>query len=124
MDPVVFFEIPFDDMDKCKQFYEKLFHWEFLEAGHYMYVRSTEVDDNLIVRRPGAINGMMYKRGAQNSQNPVLVIDVLNMDEKLKQVEKEGGEIVKNKILMDDGWHAQIRDTERNIIGLWQKGQE
>jgi len=38
MNKVVHFEIPFDNKDSCKEFYQKVFGWEFEDMPDMNYV--------------------------------------------------------------------------------------
>jgi uncharacterized protein len=71
-------------------------------------------------KEPGAINGGMTKRNNE-VKNPVITIDVQDIDVALKNVEKLGGKTVQKKQpVADMGFTAYFRDTEGNIVGLWQ----
>jgi uncharacterized protein len=123
MNKVVHFEIPFDDKEKCIEFYKNVFGWEFQDMPEMKYViaRTTEVDDKFMIKEPGAINGGMYKRGEGAAKGPVIVIDVEDVDEYVKKVEDAGGEVVMEKRQVGEmGWYAQVKDVEGNIIGLWE----
>jgi uncharacterized protein len=65
----------------------------------------------------------MMKRSAL-IKNPVITISVKNIDKSLKDVQKLGGKILKGKEIVGDmGYSAYIKDTEGNIIGLWQNNR-
>jgi predicted enzyme related to lactoylglutathione lyase len=52
---------------------------------------------------------------------PVITISVRNTDVALVQVEKNGGKIVSTKMPVGDmGFAAYFKDSEGNVIGLWQ----
>ncbi len=123
MDKVVHFEIPFDDKSRASNFYKNVFGWKLndMPEMNYTIVHSVEVDDKFMPKESGAINGGMYKRDETSAKSPVLVIDVKNVGEKIKQVEKAGGKIIKAKHKVGDmGWYAQVKDTEENIIWIWE----
>jgi hypothetical protein len=69
---------------------------------------------------PGAINGGMFKRdGALTS--PVVVIAVDDIDKSLELIGGLGGSTVLAKMpVMEMGFAAYVKDTEGNIVGLWQ----
>lgn len=123
MDKVVHFEIPFDDQERAKQFYSHVFGWQIVPMPEMNYViaRSVEVDENQMPKESGAINGGMFKRNEQMSKTPVLVLDVKSIDEKIQQVQANGGSVFMNKTPIGDmGFYAQIKDPEGNIIGLFE----
>ena len=123
MDKVVHFEIPYDDLERAKKFYSATFGWKIntMPEMHYNIVHTTEVDEKQMPKEKGAINGGMYKRDSESCSTPVLVINVKNIDESLKKAEKMGAKIFKNKVSVGGmGLYAQVKDTEGNIIGIWQ----
>jgi uncharacterized protein len=123
MNKVVHFEIPFDDKEKCIEFYKNVFGWEFQDMPEMDYViaRSGEVDENQMMKEKGVINGGMYKRGGDIAKGPVIVIDVDSIDEHVKKIEEAGGKVVREKAKVGEmGFYAQVMDTENNIIGIWE----
>lgn len=69
---------------------------------------------------PGAINGGMTKR-QDPVKNTVITIDVSDIDSTLKTVEKLGGKTIQKKqAVANMGFTAYFKDTEGNIVGLWQ----
>jgi uncharacterized protein len=127
MNGVVHFEIPFDDKDKCKEFYEKVFGWQMQEMPEMNYVmaRTGETDDKQMPKDVGVINGGMYKRDESSAKSPVLVINVPSADEHVKKVEEAGGKIFREKVKVGEmGYYVQVSDTEGNVIGLWEPIQK
>ncbi len=123
MDKVVHFEIPFDDAKRAKEFYSKVFGWKINEIPemNYHMVHTVEVDEKMMPKESGAINGGMYKRDESSAKSPVIVIDVKSVDEYVKKVKKAGGKVVIGKRQVGDmGFYAQISDTEGNVIGIWE----
>lgn len=75
----------------------------------------------MTLQEPGAINGGMMKRQPPLN-SPVITINVENIEDAMKNIKKMGGEIVMGKIeVADMGYAAYFKDTEGNIIGIWQK---
>ena len=69
----------------------------------------------------GAINGGMYKRDKNSAKNPVIVINVSSVDDYTKKIKKAKGSVHKKKAKVGDmGFYAQVKDTEGNIIGVWE----
>jgi uncharacterized protein len=123
MDKVVHFEIPADDLERAMKFYKSIFGWKMdtVEGMEYVLIGTTPVDENGMLKEPGAINGGMMKR-QRPLTSPIITINVQNIDDALKNVKKMGGEIVRGKMpVADMGYAAYFKDTEGNIIGLWQK---
>jgi predicted enzyme related to lactoylglutathione lyase len=122
MDKVVHFEIPADNLDRAKKFYQSLFGWQITDIPemNYTIVNTVPVDENNMPKEPGAINGGMLKRNHAGEQ-PVIVINVSSVDEYLKKVEKAGGKTVMPKVQVGEmGLYARVTDTEGNVIGLWE----
>ncbi len=119
---VVHFEIPADNVERAKNFYEKAFGWQINQypGMQYHMLGTAPSDQNGMPTEPGAINGGMLKR-SDPVKNTVVTIDVEDIDSSLKSIEKLGGKVVQKKQpVADMGFTAYFKDTEGNIIGLWQ----
>ncbi len=122
MGKVVHFEIPADDLPRAKKFYNSVFGWNATEMPEMEYVMlgTTESDENGMPKEPGAINGGMMKR-QDPLKHPVVTIDVESIDAALASVKKNGGQVAREKLAVGDmGFTAYFRDSEGNVIGLWQ----
>lgn len=122
MDKVVHFEIPADDLERAQKFYKSVFGWEMSQFPdmEYTIISTTPVDENGMPAEPGAINGGMLKRQRPVTA-PVITIAVQDMESAMKSIKKMGGEVVRGKMQVGDmGYAAYFKDTEGNIIGLWQ----
>jgi uncharacterized protein len=123
MNKVVHFEVPYDDRERATKFYKDVFGWKInpIPEMSYDIVHTVEVDDKQMPKESGAINGGMYKRGEQGAKSPVIVIDVPSVDEHIKKVNEAGGKVVMAKRQVGDmGFYAQVKDTEGNVIGIWE----
>ena len=121
MDKVVHFEIPVDDVERAQKFYSTAFGWKMnnIPGMGYTLIETTPSDENG-PKEPGAINGGIMKR-SEKIKSPVITINVDNIDEAVKTVNKNGGGVVVEKMKVGDmGYSAYIEDTEGNVIGLWQ----
>jgi uncharacterized protein len=125
MDPVVHFEIRADDVKRASGFYKKAFGWtaqEFQGMGYWM-LGTTDADENGAPKNPGAINGGMAKKEG-SLKNNVIVISVKDIDKSLEKVEKLGGKTVQKKAPVGDmGFTAYFKDSEGNVLGLWQNAE-
>jgi predicted enzyme related to lactoylglutathione lyase len=122
MDKVVHFEIPADDSERAQKFYRSVFGWETEQFPEmeYIMIKTTPVDENHMPVEPGGINGGMLKRQRPVTA-PVITIAVEDMESAMKNIKKMGGEVVRGKMQVGDmGYAAYFKDTEGNIIGLWQ----
>ena len=126
MDKVVHFEIPVDNVERAKKFYAvfgwNLQDWPMSDGSTYIGVHTTPIDEKThMPLKPGAINGGMFKRTGDELKTPLITIEVANIDTTLKKVEKSGGKTVKSKTpVADMGFIAYFKDTEGNIVGLWE----
>ena len=123
MDKVVHFEIPADDLARAQNFYTSVFGWkmESVPEMEYILIGTTQVDENGMPTEAGGINGGMMKRQSPLN-SPVITIDVQNMEDAMIKVKQMGGKIIREKMQVGDmGYAAYFKDTEGNIIGLWQK---
>ena len=120
---VVHFEIPFDDGDRARGFYEGIFGWQLMtmpEMGGYTMVTSGPSGDRGPTE-PGYIGGGMLARQQAATDRPVIVIDVDSIDDTLERIGGVGGSTVVGKTAVGDmGFAAYFTDPEGNVIGLWE----
>ena len=126
MPKVVHFEIPADDLDRAKKFYGEAFGWDLQTSpmpggGQYTSVVTTPVDEQTqLPTEPGAINGGMTER-TDETPTPVITVDVEAIDDALRQVEASGGSTVLSRTEIPGmGAYAYFRDSEGNVMGLWE----
>ena len=123
MDSVVHFEIPADNPKRASEFYNKAFGWSTndMPEMNYITLGTTESDENGTPKEPGMINGGMAKRGGA-VEHIVVTISVPDIDEALSRIEKLGGKTVTKKTSIggDMGFIGYFKDTEGNVVGLWQ----
>lgn len=118
------FEIPVDDVDRAKKFYEELFGWKITRfdmpqgGDPYYMVYAAETDEKNMVKTPGTINGGMMKRQKGAVFTNYIAVD--SISEKLEEIKSRGGEVLmeKTEIGPDMGWIAMFKDTEGNVMGL------
>ena len=122
MDKVVHFHIPVDDMERAKKFYTNIFGWDIQETDYsdYQLATTVETDENDIPKETGAINGALYVRGTPE-EYPEITIEVASIDDYLKKIEASGGSVTTEKTPIHNmGFYAEFRDTEKNVVGLFQ----
>jgi uncharacterized protein len=109
------FEIPVDDPDRAEAFYAAVFGWTFQRypgAPQYYGMASTGEE------QPG-INGALFQRSQDNNVT-TLTMTVDSIEDALKKIEAEGGQVVQGKTPIPTmGWFATCTDTEGNRIGLY-----
>ena len=119
---VVHFEVPFDDADRARRFYSDVFDWQIqhLPEMDYTIVSTGPTSDQGMPTEPGYIGGGMMQRQA-DVPTPVITLAVDDIDATLVAVEKNGGSSVGEKMTVGDmGFAAYFRDSEGNLMGLWQ----
>ena len=114
------FEIPADDVERAKAFYQKLFGWKFESAPsapgqEYFMVMAKDGD--------AGINGGLMKR-QMPGQPFTNYVSVDSIDRMLAAAQAAGARIAlpKQEIGQGMGWIAGFLDPENNLIGLHQIG--
>ncbi len=120
---VVHFEVPFDDQARASSFYGEVFDWDLQPMPEMSYVMVTTgptAPQGGGPQEPGFINGGMLRRGGDVTA-PVIVIGVDDIDATLEAAEAQGGSTVEGKTQVGEmGFSAYLKDSEGNLIGLWQ----
>jgi len=130
MNPVVHFEMPYEDRERMTDFYTKAFGWQAQmlgpDMGNYVVVTTAETDENRMMKAPGAINGGFYER-SEKAQYPSIVIAVEDIREAMEKVKEEGGVVLGGQggpgepdDIPGIGLYVSIIDTEGNRVGLLQ----
>ena len=126
MDKVVHFEIPVDDTGRAKEFYASIFDWQLVDADMgggtiYTTLMTVPVDEKTrIPTEPGAINGGLMQR-SKDTPAPVITIGVDAIDDTIKKVEAGGGSVVQPRTEIPNmGAYAYFKDSEGNVVGLWE----
>ncbi|MCX6648641.1 MAG: VOC family protein [Candidatus Bathyarchaeota archaeon] len=122
MNEIVHFEIPVDDLARAQKFYKSTFGWQMnhMKEMDYTMVQTTETDERNMPKKPGSINGGMMKR-SKDVKAPVVTISVADINAALTKIEKNGGKtLVKKMEVGTMGWSAYFKDSEGNVVGLWQ----
>jgi uncharacterized protein len=120
---IVHFEIPFDDGDRARGFYQEAFGWNVQQVPEmdYTMALSGPTTEEGMPSEPGYINGGMFGRGDSPATTPVLTVDVDSIDASLEKIEKLGGStLLARQAVGDMGFIAYFRDTEGNVLGLWE----
>ena len=125
MDPVIHFEIPADESERARRFYESAFGWKTTplgpEMGDYVLAFSTETDEE--TRLPevrGAINGGFYPR-TQPDESVRFTVLVDDIRTTMAKVEAAGGKVLGEPFeLPGVGLFVNVVDTEGNVAQLNQ----
>jgi uncharacterized protein len=125
MDPVVHFEIPYDDRKRMAEFYSSAFGWQTQmlgeEMGNYVLATTAETDGGR-PKQPGAINGGFFpKRPDWPAPYPSVVIAVKDIDESMRKVTRAGGKVLGEPMQIPGvGRYVSFTDTEGNRVSMLQ----
>jgi predicted enzyme related to lactoylglutathione lyase len=119
MDPVVHFELPYDDRERMATFYRGAFGWETTLLGPEMgnYVLATTARPAADgAPAPGKINGGFYPKHAEwPAQFPSVVIAVADIRAAMRAVSEAGGQVLGEPIAIPGvGQYVSFFDTEGN----------
>ena len=117
MATIVHFEIPSDNVERAKKFYNDLFGWKMEKMpGPMEYWMFATVNS----KGERTIGGGVMERKMPNE--PITIyIGVDSVNEYAKNVEKLGGKVIKPKTEVTGyGWFVVCMDTENNIFALWE----
>ncbi len=125
MDPVVHFEMPFEDRVRMAKFYQSTFGWRIQMLGEEMgnYVLATTVEtDEKGPTRPGAINGGFYpKKPDWPAQYPSILIAVNDIKNAMGKVVDAGGRVLGEPMEIPGvGSYVSFMDPEGNRISMLQ----
>lgn len=125
MNPVVHFEMPYENRERMMTFYESAFGWRTEALGEEMnnYVVVTTAESDVKPGAPaGAIDGGFYqKRADWPAQYPSVVIAVDDIDVSMKKVTEAGGEVLGDPMEIPGiGLYVSFFDTEGNRASLLQ----
>ena len=127
MDPVVHFEMPYDDRARIARFYEAAFGWKLQMLGDEMgnYVVATTAEGDAMPPgqgRRGAINGGFFPRSPERpGQHPSVVIAVQDIQAAMAKVAQAGGEVLGTPMQIPGiGQYVAFHDTEGNRVSMLQ----
>ena len=126
MNPVVHFEMPYEDSRRLVKFYRRAFGWQMQkhgqEMGDYVTATTTEIDENRMIRRLGAINGGFFpKKPDWPAQYPSVVIAVDDIKKAMKEVSSAGGKVLGEPTEIPGvGQYVSFTDTEGNRVSMLQ----
>lgn len=124
MNPVVHFEMPYEDAARVSRFYQDAFGWTMQGTGpamgDYVVAHTTETDAANMVLKPGAINGGFFKRNSPNVA-PNVVIAVEDIDASLAKIRSAGATGIDGPMdIPGIGRYVTFHDTEGNRVSMLQ----
>lgn len=126
LNPVVHFEMPYEDKDRVAKFYEEALGWKMNKLGpemmDYITAYTAETDENRMVKTPGTINGGFFpKKPDWPAQYPSVVISVEDIQVAMKKVTEAGGKVLGEPMpIPGTGMYVSFMDTEGNRASLLQ----
>ena len=130
MDPVVHFEMPYENAKRVAAFYTEAFGWKTQvtgeEMGNYIVATTTETEEQQGMpgrpKVPGTINGGFYPKMKDSpAQYPSVVIAVDDIKASMKQVAKAGGKVLGEPMEIPGiGQYVSFTDTEGNRVAVLQ----
>jgi predicted enzyme related to lactoylglutathione lyase len=117
---VTHFEIPADDTKRAKTFYTNLFGWKMepWQDSSYLFITTNPKKAN---PSDNDVSGGLDKR-SEYFQAPVITVHVDSIDRALAETSKLGGSVARGKSPVGDfGFAAYIKDTENNVVGLFER---
>ena len=112
---IVHMEIPMTDLNKAKDFYEKIFDWEIaLQTGYEDYAFFKDAEDGI---------GGAFQKSDKPLEEAMLYINVSDITQILAEIEDAGGKKIQEKTKISDehGYYAIFEDTCGNQMGLWSR---
>ena len=123
--PVVHFEMPYENHERLSKFYSNAFGWEMNkmgdEMGGYVTAATAETDENRMVKTPGTINGGFYPKQPNVPNEPSVVISVDDIKAAMKKITDAGGKILGEPVEIPGiGQYVSFHDTEGNRASILQ----
>lgn len=123
--PVVHFEMPYENSDRVQKFYSQAFGWQMqgtgAEMGDYVLAGTTETDENRMVKTPGNINGGFFPKNQAQDAGTSVVISVDDIKAAMKKITDAGGKIQGEPMEIPGiGEWVVFVDTEGNRASIMQ----
>jgi predicted enzyme related to lactoylglutathione lyase len=125
MNPVVHFEMPYENRERMAKFYKSVFGWQTQmlgeDMGNYVLATTTETGAEG-PKRPGAINGGFFpKKPDWPAQHPSVVIAVDDIKTAAKSVRDAGGNVLGEPMEIPGvGKYVSFTDPEGNRVSMLQ----
>ena len=125
MNPVVHFEMPYEDGERIAKFYTKAFGWKMQtmgsEMGNYVLAATAETDEKGMVKTPGTINGGFFPKAPEGPAIPSVVISVTDIKSAMKNISDAGGIVLGEPMPIPGvGQYVSFTDSEGNRVSILQ----
>jgi predicted enzyme related to lactoylglutathione lyase len=126
--PVVHFEMPYENHERLMKFYNQTFGWELNkfgnDMGNYVTAATAETDENRMVKTPGTINGGFFPKGNDAPAMPSVVISVDDINDTITRIKAAGGKIHgEPQQIPGVGMWVPFTDSEGNRVSIMQPAQ-
>jgi predicted enzyme related to lactoylglutathione lyase len=113
---IIHFELNVKNVEKTIKFYQDTFGWKIEKyTGPMDYWLIMSGDEN----SPGIDGGLSHEE--EDFPHVVNTIGVVDVDETIKKIKKNGGKIVRPKHAVTGvGWLAYFKDVEGIVMGIMQ----
>jgi predicted enzyme related to lactoylglutathione lyase len=117
---IVWFDVPADDIQRARSFYNKLFGWKitsFPGTKHdYWHIDTGGADAS-------PDGGIMPRQHPEHTITNYVMVD--SVDKAAAKVQKLGGEICLEKTPVQQmGYFIICKDTEGNAFALWERNEK
>ena len=124
MNPVVHFEMPYENPKRIGDFYARAFGWKMQSFGDggYIVATTSETGEDGRPKKGGEINGGFFeKKPDWPAQYPSVVIAVEDIRKAMDAVRKAGGKVLGEPMEIPEvGDYVSFMDTEGNRVSLLQ----
>ncbi|MFD4196881.1 VOC family protein [Amycolatopsis thermoflava] len=118
MGRVVHFEIPVDEPERAGAFYRGAFGWTVRHWDTDYWPMVSDAEDG------AGAEGALTRR-SQAPEGVVVYIGVDDVEAAVARVREAGGSVVAGPMpIPKTGWAAHVRDSEGNLVGLFQEDAE
>jgi len=124
INPVHWFEIPVQDMDRARKFYEAVFNFELAPP---MDMHGTSISFFPMERDALGTGGALIRgeKAKPSSDGVTIYFGTKGIDPIIAKIEKAGGKVfIPRTNIGQYGFFAQFIDTEGNRIGIHEMSED
>ena len=110
MATIVHFELPADDVERAKGFWEGVFGWSFQGGDAPFPYLMTQGEEPV---------GAIYP-AQEGERGPIVYMATTDIDATLAKIAEAGGEAGEKTPIPQTGWFARCKDSEGNSFSLFQ----
>jgi len=122
---IVHFEIPADNLEKLKQFYENVFGWKIEKSPgpvEYWSINTVPVDEQGKPTEIGVNGGMIKRQNPEHKLTSYILVE--SVDAYAKKIEDAGGKILVPKTAVPSiGYWAMFTDPDGNVLAIWEENK-